>query len=422
MYKETVHDSGLTICTDEMPSTRAAALGVWVRAGSRHETDDVAGVSHFLEHMIFKGSRDMTRRQLCETIEGYGGNMNAFTATECTCYFARVVADHFESAARAIAGAFLHPTLPDDELSRERMVIQEEANMLRDVPMRWVLELFRKTLWPSCALGRSAIGTAETIAAMTRDMMFDYMGRSYGTAGVIFVASGGISHDNVCDIVRDCFADAPQRSSSTFGPAVDARGEPQLTVETRPIEQTHVILGTPSLPAPHEDRHVLSILNVVLGGNKSSRLFEEVRDRRGLAYQISSVAFGLSDAGAFIVQAGVDTSKLCETLDVVMAEMARIACEPVDEEELGRAVEYCRGQFVLEHEDTLNRMLWNGESRLSLGRVPTIDEELAALSAVTPEDVQRVASSLFRNDRLTMAAIGPIDNEDEVRSHLHLPL
>jgi predicted Zn-dependent peptidase len=302
------------------------------------------------------------------------------------------------------------------------MVIQEEANMLRDVPMRWVLELFRRTLWPECALGRSAIGTAETIGAMTRDSMFDYMARGYGAAGVLFVASGGITHESVCDIVRDCFADAPERSSSAFDPAVDARGEAQLTVEVRPIEQTHVILGTPSLPASHEDRHVLSILNVILGGNKSSRLFEEVRDRRGLAYQISSVAFGLSDTGAFLVQAGVDNSKLCETLDVIMAEMARVATEPVEPGELGRAVEYCRGQFVLEHEDTLNRMLWSGESRLSLGRVPTIDEELAALSAVTADDVQRVASALFRNDRLTMAAIGPIDNEDEVRSHLHLPL
>ena len=421
MYKETTVEDGFSICTDEMPSTRAAALGIWVHAGSRHESDETAGVSHFLEHMIFKGSKTMSRREMCETIEGSGGNMNAFTATECTCYFARVVADHFEDAMRAIAGAFLFPTLPQDELDRERMVIQEEANMLRDVPMRWVLELFRACLWPDSALGRSAIGTAETIAAIGRDTMYGYMDSAYGAAGVTVVASGGVKHDDVCRIVLDCYRDAPQRETSSFAACADEQDAPRLSVEMRPIEQTHMILGMPSLPSSHPDRHVLSVLNVILGANKSSRLFEEVRDKRGLAYQIASIAFGLADTGAFLVQAGVDSTKLCETMDVVLGELGRVTSEPVPEEELGRAVEYCRGQFVLEHEDTLNRMLWSGEARLSLGRVPTIDEELAALGAVSAEDVRRLAARLFRNEKLNLAVIGPIDNEDEIRKHLRLP-
>ncbi|MBI2104901.1 MAG: insulinase family protein [Candidatus Omnitrophica bacterium] len=407
-YHLTTLSNGLGIALRPMPQAQSVAVGVWVRAGGRYETEGLAGISHFIEHLLFKGTRRRSCEALKQAIEGVGGSLNGFTAEEFTCYLAKVPARHARRALDVLADMVCRPRLAASDVEKERDVIIEEIRMYDDTPGQYVHDLFSQLLWPDHPLGLLLSGTIDTVRRMARQDLSRYWRRMYQPPNLLVAAAGRLEPDAIAREARRAFGTGGGRRFNGFLRAPRPRRGPQVRVWNKPTEQSHLCAGTYAIPRTHPDRFALELLHVVLGANMSSRLFREVREKRGLVYEIGTQIKRFHDTGAFVVHAGCDTGKLAETVRTIFTELARMRRGAVSRAELKRAKDYYTGQLLMGLEDTMDHMLWMGEQVVTVGRVARTERLLEHVARVTERDLRRVARHLFVTDKMHLAIVGPI--------------
>ena len=429
IVRRTVLPGGVRVLSEAMPGLRSATFGCWVGVGSRDEAQGHHGSTHFLEHLLFKGTGRRSAMEIASAFDAVGGEANAVTGKEHTCYYARVLDEDLTLAVDVLVDMVTSATLAPDDVESERGVILEELAMNDDDPSDVVHERFAELVLGEHPLGRPIGGTAATIEAIGRQDILDHYSQHYGSPGLVITAAGGLDHDRLCALLADelartgwsldpAQAPLPRRSVTdevpvapgTSDPQADQQGRPrgrQLVVK-RPIEQANVVLGTTGLTATDERRHVLSVLNGVLGGGMSSRLFQEIRERRGLAYSVYSFASGYSDAGYFGLYAGCAPGKVDEVVTLLSAGLDDLAEHGLTGDELARAHGQICGGLVLGLEDSGSRMSRLGKAELVHGEYLTLDESLARVRAVTAEAVQELARDLAARPR-SLAVVGPFE-------------
>jgi predicted Zn-dependent peptidase len=412
--RHTVLPSGLRIVTEAIPTTRSASLGVWVNIGSRDETPAMSGASHFLEHLLFKGTHKRTALQIAAEIEAVGGETNAFTTKEYTCYYARVLDADLPLAVDVLCDAVADSVLAAPDVETERGVILEEIAMHEDEPGDEVHDVFTEAIFGSHPLGRLISGTEESITPMTRNQINGFYRRRYTAPQIVIAAAGNLDHATVVRLVRKAVAGTPL-DTGPADPAEPRAGDkrirtqkPHTVVRNRDTEQAHVVLGGVGIGRRDERRFALGVLNNVLGGGMSSRLFQEIREKRGLAYSVYSYNSQYADAGVFGVYAGCAPGKVEEVLDLARAELGRVATGGVTAEEIARGKGMVKGSYVLGLEDTGSRMSRLAKSELLYGDLMGVDELLARVDAVTADEVDAVAADILAQD-LSLAVVGPFD-------------
>jgi predicted Zn-dependent peptidase len=401
--------SGLRIVTERMPSVRSVALGIWACVGSRDETPRLAGASHFLEHLLFKGTSRRTARDIAEQMDAVGGEANAFTSKEYTCFYARTLDRDLGLAVDVLADMLRSSRIARDDVEAERTVILEEIGMHNDAPDDVVHDLFAEVLFGGHPLGRPVLGTAESVGAMSRDAVARYWRRHYMPGNLVVAVAGNRTHDEVVELVSDAFEDA---EGEPHGPR-SGRREPRayrgLQVRHKPTEQAHVVLGTRGLSRSDPRRFALGVLNIAFGGGMSSRLFQEVREKRGLVYSIYSYATQYSETGSFSVYAGAAPKRIHDVLAIVRDELDRVVAGGLTEEELERSKGHLKGSLVLGLEDTAGRMTRLGKSEITSGEILTVDDIIRRVDEVTDEDVRAVAKEVLGAGPRALALIGPFE-------------
>jgi predicted Zn-dependent peptidase len=400
--------SGLQILTEPLAHLRSVAVGFWVGTGARDEDDPRSGASHFLEHLLFKGTPDRSAPEIAEAVESVGGDMNAFTSHEYTAYYVRVPDDLLGLAIDILSDVVWSPLLEAQDMDAERQVILEEIRMRDDAPDEVLHDLLSGAVFPQHPLGRSVLGGHESIGAMTRDEVAGYHAQHYHPSNVVVAAAGNLNHQEVVGLVEKHMAgragERPPRPRPSFTPATPA------AVLRRETEQAHIGLAVRGLAVDDPDRYALTLLNQVLGGGMSSRLFQEVRERRGLAYSVYSYRASYAETGALALYAGTTPARVDETLEVLHAELDRITGDRgVSDRELDAAKGHLTGSMALGLETSASRMHRLGRSQLTLGAVPTLDELVATVNAVTPDDIARVVDRVLLDAPRTLAVVGPFD-------------
>jgi predicted Zn-dependent peptidase len=412
--RRTVLPSGLRVITEALPTVRSVAAGVWVGIGSRDEEPAVAGASHYLEHLLFKGTEKRSALDISATVEAVGGETNAFTAKEYTCYYARVLDEDLPMAMDVLGDMLCSSLITAADLEVERGVILEEISMHEDDPGEVVHDLFAQGQFGDHPLGRPVLGTTDTIGAMTRAQVHAFYRERYTPDAMVVAVAGNLEHDAVVDLVERSFSGEGEAT-----PRTERRGSvsdvPHRTgnvaVHVKDTEQAHLVLGGQGLCRHDDRRFTLGVLNHALGGGMSSRLFQEIREKRGLAYSVYSFAAQYADTGQVGVYAGCAPGKADEVLHLVGDELARVAENGLTDDEVARGKGMVKGSTVLGLEDTGSRMSRIGKSDLLYGEVMTIDEIIARIDAVTPDDIRSVASDLLGGP-LTLGVIGPFDGHD----------
>lgn len=401
-------DNGLRVLCDYLPEAESAAVGVWIEAGSRYEGPRRQGISHFLEHMLFKGTRRRSPRRISREIEGRGGALNGFTSEEMTCYLAAVRAGRFLSAMDLLFDLVWNPRLDPSDIEKEKGVIKEEIRLYRDHPGHHAQQLLQETMWPDQPLGRAVLGTEKTVDGIGRKELARYQISAHQPRRMALVVSGNAPPERVFKAAGEF---KPRRSAAgrrRFEPARYSSSRRPRIVK-RPIEQANLCLGVRGLPRSHRDRVVLSVLNVILGGNMSSRLFHEMRKKRGWAYSVSSQANFYRDAGDLTVSAGILPGRAGAAVRLIRGEMDKLSARPVPRRELDRAREYLWGRTILSWEKSVNRMLARGDHLIALNEILTLKSIEEELKEVTPGRVKALAERLFRRGGERLALVGPAD-------------
>jgi predicted Zn-dependent peptidase len=402
-------DAGLRVVTEELPGLRSAAVGFWVGTGSRDESDDT-GASHFLEHLLFKGTDRRSALEIASAVESVGGDMNAFTTQELTAFYVRVPDERLDLALEILSDIVWRPALTEGDVESERQVILEEIRMRDDTPEDIVHELFGAALFPDHPLGREVLGSRAAIESMTRDAIATYHARHYRPANVVVAAAGNVRHDDVVKQIEAqlvAVGDRPPRGVTPEQPPH------RLAVLPRPTEQAHLVLGMRALARGDDDRYALGVLNQAFGGGMASRLFQEVRERRGLAYSVYSYRTSFVETGAFAVYVGTAPNRIEEALDVVTAELERLIDDGgITPEELTAAKGHLKGSIALSLESSASRMHRIGSSELMLGEVPSLDEVVDRVEAVSADDVNRVIERVLGRPDRTLAVVGPFEKSD----------
>jgi predicted Zn-dependent peptidase len=405
--RETRLANGIRLVTERMPEARSVSLGVWVGVGGRDEPGELAGASHFLEHLLFKGTTTRSARQIAEAVDAVGGEMNAFTNREHTAYYTRLPAACVDLGVEILGDVLTDPAFRPHEVEAERHVILEEILMNLDIPEDHVHTLLAEALFPGHPLGREVLGTRATVEAATRDQIADFFGRWYLPRNLVVVAAGAVDHERLAD----AFSGSLGRVSGGERPVRDVPGvdvEPRVVLDD-PTEQVHLAMGWRGVDHFDDDRYALSVANQVLGGGMSSRLFQQVREERGLCYSVYSWASTYADAGSAGVYAGTAPARVAELLSVVDDEVAKLVASGVTENELGVAKGFIEGSLVLGLEDSASRMARLGRSLIARNEIVTVDDQLARIRAVTGDDVGAVAARVYGGDR-SLAVIGRVDD------------
>ncbi len=407
-YKVAHIPGGPTVLAQPMPSMKSVALGIWIRAGGRFETPADRGISHFVEHLLFKGTKKRSVTQIKHAIEGIGGSLNGFTSEEVTCYLVKVLGSHLSLGLDVLSDMVLHATCRERDVEKERTVVLEEIKMYRDHPDHYVHDVLAGMMWRGSLMETPLIGTHETVTAMTRRDLVRYKTRMYTPANSVIVACGDVRWKTLVEASRRAFTKAGTTSRAGHYPAVKVRRRPGVRIVHRATEQTHVALGFHAIARGHRAHYALDLLNIILGANMSSRLFHEIREKRGLAYAISSHVSYYRDTGAFIVEAGIDNKKVIRALQLILKEIGRIVSAKVSDRELRRAKEYLRGNLAFTLEKTVDRMLWLGKRMLTNDEMDhrTI---VNRCEAVTAGEIQAIARTVFSPANLSIAAVGPLE-------------
>jgi len=419
MYEKSVLDTGLRILTSSLPHTRSVSVGLYVGAGSRYEDDSVAGISHFLEHMLFKGTtKRQSPREIAEAIEGVGGVMNAATDKELTVYWAKVPVDHFSSALDVLLDQLLSSRLDPVELERERKVVIEELAMVEDSPGEIAGLLFDELMWPNQALGRDVGGSEASVQGISRDAMIEYLRTQYVPQNVVLSVAGNLEHEQIVDAARELTTSWSPAAPRTWEPARDGQSAIRVGLRSKRTEQAQILLGYPAYSAFHPDRYVLDVMNTILGEGMSSRLFMEIREIRGLAYDVHSSVARYLDTGALVVGAAVDPKKADECIRAIRGELDKLRADRVPESELTKAKEYIKGRILLRMEDSRAVSSWMGGQELLRREVRSIDDVVAAVEAVTTVDIQRVAQDIIQEQRANLAVVGPYRSQERFQKLL----
>ena len=408
-FERHVLDNGLRVLTANLPYAQSVTCMVMLAAGSRYETAETNGIAHFSEHMFFKGTeRRPSARQIAGEIDSIGGEFNAFTGKEYTGYYVKCAAEHRDIALDVLVDMLRNSRFDPDEIEREKGVIVEEMNMYFDTPRDYIGGVYEQLLYGDQPLGWDIIGRKETVRGAERGMFLDYLDRWYKPSRMVLGVAGRTG-DDVLERAQELFGDLG--AGETGEPAAaEPYSNGRVKVFTKQSDQAHVCLGVHSYPLEHPDRYPLQMVSTVLGGGMSSRLFTEVRERRGLAYYVFGLNHSYTDAGSLYTQAGVDINRIDEAVTTIAAELRKIAAEPVPAEELEKARSFSKGRFVLQLESPQGLIVYGLRKEVLEGRAPDPEEILAGIDAVTAEDVQRVARDVIADDRLRLALIGPFED------------
>lgn len=406
--RTTTLDGGLRVATDPMDTVETASVGVWVDIGTRHEAPEVNGVSHLLEHMAFKGTKRRSAQQIAEEVEAVGGHLNAYTSRENTAYYAKILAEDLPLALDVLADILQHSTMDEDELARERAVIIQEINQSHDTPDDIIFDHFQQTAYPEQGLGRPVLGLADLVAEMPRPAIMDYMHRHYSAPRMVLSASGKLDHDTILGMAQESFADLPPVNDRFGEPAAYRGGDFR---EGRDLEQVHLLLGHEGIPYEDDDFYAASVLSTLFGGGMSSRLFQEVREKRGLVYSIYSYVAAYSDGGLFGIYAGTGEKEVEELIPIVCDEIGKV-CARVDADEVARARAQLKASILMARESTSSRCEQLARQLMVFGRPLTTEEIIEKIEAIDETAVTKCANRLFASTP-TLAAMGPVGKVEE---------
>ncbi len=396
MITREVLENGLTLVSEAMPEVRSVAVGVWLKKGSRHERSEQSGISHFIEHMVFKGTKTRSAEQIAAEVDSIGGYMDAFTAKEYASFHLKVLDEHLPLAVEILGDIVLNPAFDPTEMAKEKKVIFEEINMVEDTPDDLVMEQFYEAFWPDHPLGRPILGTKRSVGRFRRDDLAAYFSRVYRPGNIVIAAAGHLEHHAMAELVGRHFSGLRTPASSLSKDRGPRSVAATVARSKKDLEQAHLCLGTPALPQCHPDRHVSFVLNTVLGGSMSSRLFQNVREKRGLVYSIASGVTSYSDAGMLSIYAGTGVDSIREVVQLTLEELRRLRGERLPEGELRRAKDHIKGGLVLSLENTGARMSHLARQEIYFGKQVPQEEILQAIERVSAEDVQRLAADFFR--------------------------
>lgn len=418
MHTKAVLDNGLRVITSAMPTSRSVCLVVLVGAGSCYEDEQEAGITHFTEHLFFKGTeRRPTSKEISQDIEGIGGMLNGGTDKELTMYWSKVASPHFDIALDVLSDLLLNSRFEEKEIERERGVIYEEIKMSLDLPQQRVDSLIDELLWPGQPLGREVIGTKETVSSITREQMLKHVSARYRPNNTVFSIAGDIDHEETLARIEPLFSTWSAGEFSTGYITDDKQTEPRLRVETRDIEQAHLCLAVHGFSRSHPQRFAIDLLNTVLGSGMSSRLFTEIRERRGLAYDIHSYTEHFLDSGAFTIYAGVAPEKVAVAVGAIIEQITQLKKE-MTAGELTRAKELSKGRLYLRLEDSRNVALWYGGQELLNDEILSMDDVVSIVDAITLDTMKEVAEEVLTGSGLSLAVTGPIKEEESLRELL----
>ena len=409
---KTILNNGIRIVSKRMPYTRSVSVGVWVNVGARDESEAESGLSHFIEHMIFKGTRKRSAYQIAKEFDAIGGQTNAFTAMENTCYHAKVIDSQMETMVDILSDIFINSVFDPLEVDKERPVILQEIGMVEDSPDEYVHVLSGNNFWGDNPLGRSIMGTPENIIRFDAQMIKNFFHRLYLPDRIVIAAAGNLDHKNLVDLFGPAFETIQQGNG--FSGRVTPRGRTLVDINQRNLEQVHICLTTSGISVTDPRRYAFSLLNTILGGNMSSRLFQEVRERRGLAYSVYSFVSSHVDTGMFGIYIGVDPKRIRETIEVVLGEIHKLKTSRVEAVELQGAIEYTKGNLLLAAESTDNQMVRAAQNEIHFEKDISLQSVIEKLESVSENDILELAENIFNGRELALTLLGPVDIDQNV--------
>ena len=410
--------NGVRLATERMPHVRSVAVGIWLTRGSRHEPAEQAGIAHFVEHMLFKGTPSRNAEEIAQQVDSIGGQIDAFTSKEYAGYYLKVLDEHLPLAVEILADLICNPLFLDEDIEREKKVILEEIKMVEDTPDDLVHELFAEGFWNNHPLGRPILGTPASVSALDQKTLRHYFSQTYVASNFVVVAVGNLDHDRVRDLLERALVNAPHH-----GPEADQSAPvvaPAIQVRRKELEQSHIVFGTEALPQHHPERYAGYALNTTLGGSMSSRLFQNVREKRGLAYSVFSGLSAYQDAGALSIYAGCANEAVAELIDVVVAEIRQMKASGLAPIELRRAKDHLKGSLMLGLESTSSRMSHLARQEMYRDQTFGLDEMLAAIEAVTEAHVLKLADQFFTNGSLAVTVLGNVNGLQVTKEQLAL--
>lgn len=415
--RRTVLPNGMAIVSEEMPHLRSVSIGIWVRTGSRHEAPEVNGISHFVEHMVFKGTGTRTAEQIAKTVDSIGGNLDAFTAKETICFNVKVLDEHLEVAMDVLSDLVLNPTFHEDDITKERGVIIEEIKIDEDNPDYLVHEIFVQNFWKNHPLGRPILGTKDTVKKFEKKLLFDYYGARFLPGNMVISAAGNIRHEDLLKLVKARFGGMkPIANVMSDEPP---KPQPKIVLKNKKsLEQVQICLGVPSYSISHENRYSSFLLNTLLGGGMSSRLFQNIREKQGLAYSIFSELNPYRDTGMLTVYAGTSKDSAAKVVNSIVSEFRELKNSPVSSDELQRAKAQLKGSLMLSLESSMARMSNLARQEMYYERFTGMNEIIERVEAVTIEDVQRCAQEFFASDQIGVTVLGNLSGLKITRDQL----
>ncbi len=406
-FSKTSLESGIKVVTESIPHVRSVALGFWVGVGARDEIEGLSGMSHFIEHLLFKGTKNRSAKEISETIDTLGGEINAFATKEYTCFYTRLLDEHIPVGVEILSDMLQNPLFKEENISAEKEVVVEEINLHEDTPDEKIHDLFASTLLGDHPLGKSTLGYVNTVKNFNREGVLSFFSRGYAPKNIVIAAAGHLDHQQIVDLIEKHFA--PREEGRFVRKEFKPKVEPKVFICQKRTEQAHICYGTQALHARDEGRFALSILDNILGGGMSSRLFQEIREKRGLVYSVYSYHSLFSETGLIAIYAGTRPSKVEEVIKLIQKEIKSIAEKGISREELHRAKEFLKGQLVLSMESTSNRMTRLGKSELVHREILSLDELVERIDKVTLGDIHKLAKILLAPEKMTLTIIGPAE-------------
>jgi predicted Zn-dependent peptidase len=416
MVTQTTLENGIQVITEEIPHVHSVSAGIWVEAGSRDENQEENGIAHFIEHMLFKGTKHRSARQIAKEIDSVGGVLNAFTSKEFSSFYAKVLAEHLPIALDLLFDLYLNSTFSLEEMEKERQVIAQEINMVEDTPDEYIHDLFNESFWPRHPLGLPILGRLETISRMNQARLKEFYVQNYLEVKPILVAAGKLKHEDLLKPVQEALGKIRLRPKKRQGRP--PRPHPQIVVKNKPLEQVHLVLGTQGFSATHPQRYAFSVLNTIFGGGMSSRLFQEIRENRGLAYSVYSFLSSFKDSGMMGVYVGTGENTLNPVIKIILREMKKLSSDSLKPKELRSAREQLKGNLLLSLESTDSRMGRLAKSEIYFSRFISTKKIIEGIESVSADQVATLAQQLFLPESLSLTVLGPVEAKEIPRGLL----
>lgn len=412
-YSKKVLDNGLKIIAYKMPQMESVALGIWIATGGRYENLKTRGISHFVEHILFKGTKRRTATQIKNSIEGIGGTLNGFTSEETTCYLVKILGKHLRLSLDILSDMVLNTKFDPEDIHKERLVILEEIKMCKDNPDQYVSDLLDELMWSGETMGIPLTGTFETVNSFKRRDIIEYKDKAYNPSNITIVACGDVDRHTFFDDCGKIFSKRKAGNIYDYEKMRVFQEDPKTKLFDKDTEQTHIAIGFHSISRQNPARYAMDLLNIVLGANMSSRLFHELREKRGLAYAIGSHVDYFTDGGAVVIEAGIDNKKISKATQLILRELSKIKSTPITKKEFERAREYYQGHLLFLLEDTVSHMLWLGKKIVTGDEPVDTDEILSRIKKVTIDEILKLSSKTFRKENLNIAVVGPTNDKEK---------